>query len=146
MTFFGSITSFYSIRNPYLKSEDYMEISVTREWDYDRTGLLNIFLDLIDSGLNPEPLVDYDDTGYPFMTDLTIQFTEMDSESKYADFAQIQFKFFLGVADWEDYPHYFRIPVDVYPKWFHTTPPVGSTVKALIVNYVTKPEDPYPAP
>lgn len=144
MTFYGSVSINYSIINPYAEEEDYMNVPVTRDWN----TLENIFLDLLDAGLNVEPVVDEDNTGYPYHTDITFQLIELDADGKYIDFAQFSAGFYLGKDNWQDYNYYFaKVGGDnTTYKWFMTTPPISSTVKALVINAESYPQDPNPIP
>ena len=146
MTFFGSVAVNYSLLNPYAE-EDYMNITVSRDWDTYGTGSLeNMFLDLLDSGLDPEPKVDTENTGWPYRTALKFMLIEVDAQNKWTDFAEVQFEFFLGKADWADYSYHFWVTESSTFNWFHSVPPVGTTVKALLTAYISEPQDPNPAP
>lgn len=122
MSFFGSVSINFNTRNPYLTSEDYMDVIVTRDWDYEVDGSIdNIWLDIVDS-ISEFTIPELE---LYWTLELDFSLIKTDESGNYVDYAKVYFVFGS-----EGYA-YGQVAGDYF---FFEIPAIGTTVKVLLVD------------
>lgn len=131
MTFFGAVTTNFNTKDPYAQ-EDYMDVSVTKDWDTENAGSFANVWDDIKASTDFRDLVCEDlgggaywARGYLFIL------LELEGDGTIKDAASIRFRFSpsgLDSASYEPDPDSTESC-----KWL-TVPPVGATVKVMAVR------------